>query len=144
MTNKQPNSIDCYVGARIRLRRKMLGMSQTELGEKIGVTFQQIQKYEKGTNRVGASRLQRICGALDAPIVFFFEGQDAELADGLDTAPTLDLFSSPHVVELAQAFNAISDRKVQKKLLDLVKSIAFGDLVDSSKAAEKENYPDAP
>ena len=70
---KKPNPIDIHVGSRIRLRRKMLGMSQEKLGENLGITFQQIQKYEKGTNRVGASRLQAISSILGVPVAFFFE-----------------------------------------------------------------------
>ena len=70
---KTPNPIDVHVGSRIRLRRTMLGLSQEKLGESLGITFQQVQKYEKGTNRVGASRLQNIAGILDAPVAFFFE-----------------------------------------------------------------------
>lgn len=70
---KKPNPIDIHVGSRIRLRRTMLGMSQEKLGESLGITFQQIQKYEKGTNRVGASRLQNISQILNVPVSFFFE-----------------------------------------------------------------------
>src|SRR5690606_34025694 len=70
---KKPNPIDIHVGSRVRLRRNMLGMSQEKLGERLGITFQQVQKYEKGTNRVGASRLQAIASILDAPVSFFFE-----------------------------------------------------------------------
>ena len=70
---KKPNPIDTHVGSRIRLRRNMLGMSQEKLGESLGITFQQIQKYEKGTNRVGASRLQAIANILDVPVSFFFD-----------------------------------------------------------------------
>ena len=70
---KKPNPIDIHVGGRIRLRRNMLGLSQEKLGESLGITFQQIQKYEKGTNRVGASRLQAIASILEVPVAFFFE-----------------------------------------------------------------------
>ena len=76
MSARGPTSIDQHVGARLRLRRSLLEMSQSELGEKLGVTFQQVQKYEKGTNRIGASRLQEISEILQAPVSFFFE--DAE------------------------------------------------------------------
>ena len=69
---KKPNPIDIHVGGRIRLRRNMLGMSQEKLGENLGITFQQIQKYEKGTNRVGASRLQAIASILEVPVACFF------------------------------------------------------------------------
>ena len=73
-SKKQPNPIDIHVGSRVRLRRMMLGMSQEKLGEGLGITFQQIQKYEKGTNRIGASRLQHISHILQVPVAFFFEG----------------------------------------------------------------------
>ena len=74
---KKPNPIDIHVGSRIRLRRTMLGMSQEKLGESLGITFQQIQKYEKGTNRVGASRLQNIASILNVPVSFFFDDAPA-------------------------------------------------------------------
>ncbi|MCA0016647.1 helix-turn-helix domain-containing protein, partial [Mesorhizobium sp. B264B1A] len=83
---KKPNPIDIHVGSRIRLRRNMLGMSQEKLGENLGITFQQIQKYEKGTNRVGASRLQAIASILGVPVAFFFEdapGQESPAGRGL-------------------------------------------------------------
>ena len=83
---KKPNPIDIHVGSRIRLRRNMLGMSQERLGENLGITFQQIQKYEKGTNRVGASRLQAIASILSVPVAFFFEdapGRENGNASGL-------------------------------------------------------------
>jgi transcriptional regulator with XRE-family HTH domain len=73
-TKKAPNSIDKHVGSRVRMRRKMLAMSQTKLGDALGVAFQQVQKYEKGTNRIGASRLQQLSHVLQVPVAFFFEG----------------------------------------------------------------------
>ena len=74
MSTKAPNPVDKYVGSRVRMRRIMLGMSQEKLGEALGLTFQQIQKYEKGTNRVGASRIQQISEVLQVPVSFLFEG----------------------------------------------------------------------
>src|SRR3982074_2500536 len=74
MAKKAPNPIDKHVGSRVRMRRMMLSMSQTDLGDALGLTFQQVQKYEKGTNRVGASRLQHISQILQVPVAFFFEG----------------------------------------------------------------------
>src|SRR5579862_8483487 len=74
MAKKSPNPIDKHVGARVRMRRMMLNMSQEKLGDALGLTFQQVQKYEKGTNRIGASRLQAICNILQVPVSFFFEG----------------------------------------------------------------------
>ena len=74
MTKKAPNPIDKHVGSRVRMRRMMLGMSQEKLGDALALTFQQVQKYEKGTNRIGASRLQQISQILQVPVAFFFEG----------------------------------------------------------------------
>ena len=74
MAKKAPNPIDKHVGSRVRMRRMMLSMSQEKLGDALGLTFQQVQKYEKGTNRVGASRLQQIAQILQVPVAFFFEG----------------------------------------------------------------------
>ena len=74
MSTKAPNPVDKYVGSRVRMRRIMLGMSQEKLGEALGLTFQQVQKYEKGTNRVGASRLQQISEILQVPVSFLFDG----------------------------------------------------------------------
>ena len=83
-TKRAPNPTDKHVGSRVRMRRKMLAMSQTKLGDALGVTFQQVQKYEKGTNRIGASRLQQMSHILQVPVVFFFEG--APNASALDWA----------------------------------------------------------
>src|SRR5687768_17771961 len=82
-TGKRPNPTDVYVGSRVRLRRKMLGLSQEKLGDKLGITFQQIQKYEKGTNRVGASRLEAMSAALDVPVSYFFPERESGKSTGL-------------------------------------------------------------
>ena len=127
---KKPNPIDIHVGSRVRLRRNMLGMSQERLGEHLGITFQQIQKYEKGTNRVGASRLQAISSILGVPVSYFFED-----APGLDTnkagfaedssgAYVADFINTAEGLQLNRAFVKISDAKVRRRLLDLVKSLA--------------------
>lgn len=128
---KKPNPIDIHVGSRIRLRRTMLGMSQEKLGESLGITFQQIQKYEKGTNRVGASRLQAISGILNVPVSFFFEDAPGEQADaqaGLAEASSsnyvVDFLSSSEGLQLNRAFVKINDPKVRRKLVDLVKALA--------------------
>ncbi|MAS11790.1 MULTISPECIES: helix-turn-helix domain-containing protein [unclassified Nitratireductor] len=127
---KKPNPIDIHVGGRIRLRRNMLGMSQEKLGESLGITFQQIQKYEKGTNRVGASRLQAIASVLSAPVSFFFEGAPGEESeagrgmaeDGADFV--VDFLNSSEGVQLNRAFAKISDPKVRRRIIDLVKVLA--------------------
>ncbi len=128
---KKPNPIDVHVGSRIRLRRNMLGMSQEKLGESLGITFQQIQKYEKGTNRVGASRLQAIASILDVPVSFFFEdapGGQSGSAGGLNedssTSFVVDFLNSAEGIQLNRAFARISNPAIRRKMIDLVKAIA--------------------
>ena len=128
---KQPNPIDIHVGGRIRLRRTMLGMSQEKLGEQLGITFQQVQKYEKGTNRVGASRLQNIAAILGVPVAFFFEdapGDTGESSvDGMAESSStyvVNFLSSAEGLQLNRAFVKISDQKVRRRIIDLVKAIA--------------------
>src|SRR6202795_1485752 len=97
MAKKAPNPIDKHVGSRVRMRRMMLGMSQEKLGDALGLTFQQVQKYEKGTNRIGASRLQQISQILQVPVAFFFEG--APIVPGeFEPAPAMQEASSPAYV----------------------------------------------
>ncbi|WP_018688899.1 helix-turn-helix domain-containing protein [Ahrensia kielensis] len=132
-TKKVPNPIDIHVGSRIRLRRTMIGMSQEKLGDSLGITFQQIQKYEKGSNRVGASRLQNLAGILNVPVSFFFEdapGSDAVVPGGLEETSTsyvVNFLSSSEGLQLNRAFVKISDPKVRRRLIDLVKTLADGD-----------------
>jgi transcriptional regulator with XRE-family HTH domain len=127
---KKPNPIDIHVGSRIRLRRTMLGMSQEKLGESLGITFQQIQKYEKGTNRVGASRLQNISSILNVPVSFFFEDAPGEQSgsSGVTEASSsnyvVDFLSSSEGLQLNRAFVKISDPKVRRRIVDLVKALA--------------------
>jgi transcriptional regulator with XRE-family HTH domain len=127
---KKPNPIDIHVGSRIRLRRTMLGMSQEKLGESLGITFQQIQKYEKGTNRVGASRLQNISNILNVPVSFFFEdapGEHSAGGGGMEASSSnyvVDFLSSSEGLQLNRAFVKISDPKVRRKVVELVKALA--------------------
>ncbi len=126
---KKPNPIDVHVGSRIRLRRNMLGLSQEKLGESLGITFQQIQKYEKGTNRVGASRLQAISAILNVPVSFFFEdapgsSNQAGFAEDNEATYVVYFLNSNEGVQLTRAFTKISDPKVRRKIIDLVKSLA--------------------
>jgi transcriptional regulator with XRE-family HTH domain len=128
---KKPNPIDIHVGSRVRLRRNMLGMSQEKLGEALGITFQQIQKYEKGANRVGASRLQAIATVLNVPVSFFFEdapGENGAVIRGLSeessTAYVVDFLNSAEGLQLNRAFVKIADPKVRRKIIDLVKSLS--------------------
>lgn len=131
---KKPNPTDIYVGSRIRLRRNMLGMSQENLGEQLGITFQQIQKYEKGTNRVGASRLQAISSILNVPVSFFFEdfssqegGAGKGFAEDASSNFSLDFVTSPEGLQLNRAFFKIADVKVRRKIIELVKTLASDD-----------------
>ena len=128
---KKPNPVDIHVGSRIRLRRNMMGMSQEKLGESLGITFQQIQKYEKGSNRVGASRLQAIAAILDVPVSFFFEdapGQEPRAAKGFaeegSSTFIYDFLNSAEGLQLNRAFVRIADAKVRRRVIDLVKALA--------------------
>ncbi|WP_428976988.1 helix-turn-helix domain-containing protein [Faunimonas pinastri] len=130
---KRPNPTDEFVGGRVRMRRKMLGLSQEKLGEQLGVTFQQVQKYEKGTNRIGASRLQALARTLDVPISFFFPEATGEsvpvggMAEGQSPGFIMDFVASSEGLELTRAFARIKDGKVRRKIIDLVRSIADND-----------------
>ena len=129
-SKKSPNPIDIHVGSRVRLRRMMLGMSQEKLGENLGITFQQIQKYEKGTNRIGASRLQNIATSLKVPVSFFFEdapGSPDDAAGFGESKPTsyvVDFLSSSEGLSLNKAFVRIREPKVRKRIVDLVRTLA--------------------
>ena len=129
MAKKSPNPTDKYVGSRVRMRRLMLEMSQKKLGEKLRLTFQQVQKYEKGTNRIGASRLQHISQILKVPVSFFFDGALGKQADdGSSKAPVADyvsdFLSSSDGLALTKAFTNIKDSKLRRRVVDLVEEIA--------------------
>lgn len=130
INKKQPNPIDIHVGSRVRLRRMMLGMSQEKLGESLGITFQQIQKYEKGTNRIGASRLQHIARVLSVPVSFFFEdapggsNEPGGLAERQPAHYVVDFLSSSEGIQLNKAFIRIKDAKLRRKIIDLVRAVA--------------------
>ena len=126
-TGKKPNPTDIYVGSRIRMRRKMLGLSQEKLGEKLGITFQQIQKYEKGTNRVGASRLQAMSEALDVPVSYFFPETGPTAHPGMkeeSASFVMDFMSTSEGLDLTRAFTRIKNPKVRRKVVDLVRTLA--------------------
>lgn len=125
------NIIDAYVGARLRMRRVMLGMSQGKLGQLLGVTFQQIQKYEKGSNRISASRLRQAAQVLEVPVEFFYEGAPAPPASGGDapseSAPQsfdMAFLATTEGFQLNRAFLRIRDPKVRRRIVDLVVSLA--------------------
>ena len=128
--SKSPNPIDRHVGARLRMRRLLVGFSQTKLGQALDVTFQQIQKYEKGANRIGASRLQQLARVLDVAPAYFFEGapQVGMAADGVAELPAndyvVDFLSTSEGLQLNRAFAQIRDAKVRKRIVELVTSLA--------------------
>ena len=124
---KEPKAVDTHVGARIRSRRLMLNLSQTKLADALGLTFQQVQKYEKGVNRVGASRLAQIAEILEVPVSWFFDGAGAKLrrSDGSENA--IDQFvATTEGVALVRAFTAIGDAKLRRAIVALVQRIAEG------------------
>ena len=129
LVKKNPNPIDVHVGARVRMRRLTLGISQTKLANAIGVTFQQVQKYEKGTNRMGSSRLQRIAGVLQVPVTFFFDGAPGQ-SKSVDKARSPDFvahfLATSDGLALTKSFMQIKDAKVRRGIVKLVEEIAGG------------------
>jgi transcriptional regulator with XRE-family HTH domain len=132
IAKKSPNPIDKHVGSRVRMRRMMLSMSQEKLGDALGLTFQQVQKYEKGTNRIGASRLQQISQILQVPVSFFFDGAPhapgSARSEGMGEAPSpayvSDFLATSDGLALTKAFMRISDPKLRRRIVDLVEQIA--------------------
>jgi transcriptional regulator with XRE-family HTH domain len=132
IAKKSPNPIDKHVGSRVRMRRMMLSMSQEKLGDALGLTFQQVQKYEKGTNRIGASRLQQISQILQVSVSFFFDGAPhvpgTGRAEGMGEAPSpayvSDFLATSDGLALTKAFMRISDSKLRRRIVDLVEQIA--------------------
>ncbi|MBV9990194.1 MAG: helix-turn-helix transcriptional regulator [Alphaproteobacteria bacterium] len=130
MPKKHANPVDAQVGSRVRLRRMLIGMSQERLGELLGLTFQQVQKYEKGVNRIGAGRLFDVARILGVPIDYFYENVSSQLGQGRgfsesdDSPPVMEFVSSGEGLQLSLAFMRIKDAKVRKRVLDLVKSLA--------------------
>lgn len=144
LAKKQPSSVDAHVGSRVRLRRMLIGMSQEKLGELLGLTFQQVQKYEKGANRIGASRLYDISTILGVPVSYFFDdlGPEHGVRRTNGQSSSVDIEAGPYMMEflssaegfqLVRAFTKINDPRVRKRMLDLVKSLT-GD--------EEAVYPD--
>jgi transcriptional regulator with XRE-family HTH domain len=117
--------VDLYVGARLRIRRKVLGLSQTQLADALGITFQQIQKYERGANRISASKLYEAARLLQSPVSYFFEGLD-ETAQGEDDgfAQRMTQFvATPEGLELAGLFPRLGDRRLRRRVVDLVRAM---------------------
>jgi transcriptional regulator with XRE-family HTH domain len=133
-TVKAPNPIDKHVGSRVRMRRLMLGMSQEKLGDGLGLTFQQVQKYEKGTNRMGASRLQHISQLLQVPVPFFFEGaphlpgQPEGIGDAPSPAYVFDFLATTDGLALTKAFMRIKEPRLRRRIVALAEEIAGDDL----------------
>ncbi len=129
----RPNPVDVHVGARVRLRRTLLGMSQEKLGDAIGLTFQQVQKYERGANRIGSSRLFDLSRVLDVPIEFFFDEMPDDVAAsspaqtrGMAEEPVsyeLDPMAKRETLELVRAYYKITDPHVRKQLFELTKAL---------------------
>lgn len=147
--NGKPNPVDVHVGSRVRLRRTLLGMSQEKLGEAIGLTFQQVQKYERGANRIGASRLFDLSRVLDVPVSFFFDDMPAETMNApfsMDeddeervTEYEPDPMAKRETLELVRAYYRITDPGVRKRLFELTKAVANNGavaVVPQSDAAE--------
>lgn len=134
MPSGKPNPVDVHVGGRVRLRRTLLGLSQEKLGEAIGLTFQQVQKYERGANRIGASRLWDLSRVLDCPVAYFFE----EMEDDVQAASPRNLterttepeqrdadpMSKRETLELVRAYYKITDPHVRRRIYELAKSLA--------------------
>jgi len=123
---RSPNPVDKHVGSRIRMRRMMLGMSQEKLADGLGVTFQQVQKYEKGRNRIGAGRLQHISHILQIPVPFFFEGSPQ--GDAPSPAYVSDFLATTDGLALIEAFLQIKEPTLRQRIVELVEEIATGDL----------------
>ena len=130
MAKKAPHSTDKHVGSRVRMRRLMLGMSQEKLADAIGLTFQQVQKYEKGLNRVSVGRLHQICEVLKVPLSFMFEGGPAGSFDSMEAkkAPTADFIddflATREGIELVKAFKRIQDAELRRRIVKLVTAMA--------------------
>ena len=130
MLKKLPNPIDRHVGSRVRMQRMLAGISQEKLGEALGLTFQQVQKYEKGTNRISASRLQQIAKMLGVPVSFFFEGAPAGevvaggFAETTSAAYVADFLATSEGVQLSKAFVRIKNPRVRRRVIDLVEALA--------------------
>ncbi len=130
---RSPNPVDVHVGARLRMRRTLLGMSQSSLGDAIGLTFQQVQKYERGANRIGSSRLYDLARVLDVPVTFFFEEMPAEVAANSPAQRRrtakgppdykLDPMAKRETLELVRAYYKIFNPQVRKRLFELTKAL---------------------
>lgn len=131
-TQRSPNPVDLHVGGRVRMRRKMLGVSQERLAEALGLTFQQVQKYERGANRISASKLYDIARFLAVPVSYFFEGLSdptvsGGASDGSSEQFVHDFLMTPEGLELAAAFPRIRKPRLRRRILDLVRAVTEED-----------------
>jgi transcriptional regulator with XRE-family HTH domain len=150
---KSTTPVDTRIGARIRMRRMLVGISQTELGEKSGVTFQQIQKYEKGTNRVSVSRLHQIAQTLGVPVEFFYEGLSEGGGATIDNVPDVSsLLATADALDMLKAFATLENRAVRRRLVALTEQLVAAqsgadvdiegeDEGEPAPAAERESRP---
>ena len=132
MVKKTPNPVDVHVGGRVRMRRILIGLSQEKLGEQLGLTFQQVQKYEKGSNRISASRLWQMARILGVPVAFFFddipdtpnESSQPGFGESAGETALMDFLSSTEGFQLNRAFSQIEQPNVRRKLVELAKALA--------------------
>ncbi len=125
-----PHPVDIHVGMRVRLRRTLLGMSQERLASAVGLTFQQIQKYERGKNRIGSSRLYQFANILEVPVAFFFEDMPGDATQGLNAGgnmPSDDVLSKRETLELVRAYYRIPSELARRRVSELIRSLARQD-----------------
>ena len=136
---RSPNPVDLHVGARIRLRRRMQGVSQEKLADALGLTFQQVQKYERGANRVSASKLYEIAAALRSPVAYFFDGlanpagEEGPSAHPSDEQMVHAFLMTAEGLELAKLFPQVPRGRVRRRLLDLVRAMVVDDSEDEDR-----------
>lgn len=140
MTKSTPNPIDIYVGSRLRLRRALIGMSQEKLGNALEITFQQVQKYERGTNRISSSRLFQISRILDVSVSFFFDDMDTEIIKQTEGMAEInkqvlqvDKLSRRETLEFVRAYYKITDPMVRKKIFEMIKAIGNSEIGSNDK-----------
>ncbi|MDC0081601.1 helix-turn-helix domain-containing protein [Emcibacteraceae bacterium] len=140
MTKSTPNPIDIYVGSRLRLRRALIGMSQEKLGNALEITFQQVQKYERGTNRISSSRLFQISRILDVSVSFFFDDMDTEIIKQTEGMAEInkqvlqvDKLSRRETLEFVRAYYKITNPMVRKKIFEMVKTIGNSEIGSNDK-----------
>jgi transcriptional regulator with XRE-family HTH domain len=139
---KTPNPVDVHVGNCIRMRRMMLGMSRETLGKAVGLTFQQVQKYENGTNRIGASRLQQICDLLEIPVAFAFDGAPGSISfENSMPQYVADFMSSAEGARLVEVFVKISDRDMRRAIVRMVTSLAGSTQAEAPEDIAQVNEP---